>query len=150
MRLPLRCPAQACSPGLPGTGHPPTHPGLRLTMAEGAFIQEHLADTHGLAPGVDAQPQGQDPIHQLPAGAALPGRERGQGRERRSEDRRERGEGGTPSEWHLLELAARLGPEPGQSKKERKLLGVAGRRARRQPGPPLMLTGGAGGGTFCL
>ena len=50
-------------------------------MAEGAFIQEHLADTHGLAPGVDAQPQGQDPIYQLPAGAALPGKTRGQGRE---------------------------------------------------------------------
>lgn len=126
----------------------PTHPGLRLTVAEGAFIQEHLADTHGLAPGVDAQPQGQDPIHQLPAGAALPGRRRGQGRERRSDGRRESGEGGSPSEQHLLELAPRLGPEPGQSEKERKLLGVAGKRARRQPGPPL--TGGAGGGTFCL
>lgn len=141
---------------MPGTGllprtawhWVPTHPGLRLTVAEGAFIQEHLADTHGLAPGVDAQPQGQDPIHQLPAGAALPGRRRGQGRERRSDGRRESGEGGSPSEQHLLELAPRLGPEPGQSEKERKLLGVAGKRARRQPGPPL--TGGAGGGTFCL
>ena len=90
---------------MPGTGllprtawhWVPTHPGLRLTVAEGAFIQEHLADTHGLAPGVDAQPQGQDAIHQLPAGAALPGRRRGQGRERRSDGRRESGEGGSPS-----------------------------------------------------
>lgn len=82
MRLPWRCLAQACSPGLPGTA--PTHPGLRLTVWQRALIQEHLADTHGLA-GVDAQPQGQDPIHQLPVGAALPGRRRGQGRERRSD-----------------------------------------------------------------
>lgn len=53
---------------------PGTHPGLGLTMTEGTFIQQHLADSHGLAPGMDPQPQGQDPIHQFPARAALPGR----------------------------------------------------------------------------
>ena len=52
-------------------------------MTEGTFIQQHLADSHGLAPGMDPQPQGQDPIHQFPARAALPGRGRGQGRGRR-------------------------------------------------------------------
>lgn len=42
---------------------PGTHPGLGLTMTEGTFIQQHLADSHGLAPGMDPQPQGQDPIY---------------------------------------------------------------------------------------
>lgn len=41
-------------------------------MAEGPFIQQHLADPHSLAPGMDPKPHGQDPIHQLPARAALP------------------------------------------------------------------------------
>lgn len=41
-------------------------------MAEGTFIQQHLADSHNLAPGMDPKSQGQDPIHQLPARAALP------------------------------------------------------------------------------
>lgn len=60
------------------------HPGLGLTMAKGTFIQQHLADSHGLAPGMDPKAQGQDAIHQLPAGAALP--TRGKGTEKKWEN----------------------------------------------------------------
>lgn len=57
------------------------HPGLRLTMAKGTFIQKHLADSNGLVSGMNSKAQCQDPIHQLPARAALP--TRGEGTKRR-------------------------------------------------------------------
>lgn len=70
------------------------HPGFRLTMVKGTFIQQHLADSHSLAPGLDPKAQGQNAIHQLPAGAALPmrGKGTGRGRMKRQEGRGQKGE----------------------------------------------------------
>lgn len=105
---------------------PVTHPGLRLTMAEGTFIQQHLADPHSLAPGMDPKPQGQDPIHQLPAGAALPmGGKGDREEERESSGRRVEGRGRNSA-------SARCYPRPSLSSARRRTRTHAGRDVKGQ------------------
>lgn len=107
MRLPWRCLAQACSPGLPGTGCPPTRaPGSPCREAPSSRSTEY----HGLAPGSGRPAPG--PGSHPPA----PGRRQhclgGEGDRAGKGDpdgRRESGEG----EVHVRAAPSRASPKAG-------------------------------------